>query len=202
MTTPGVPESRSIESTAAAQRRETAAPRLERFLLVGGGLVVAGVAAVVIAIEATGNWSGPGFLGPNSLIPDLNLVLQGLLLAGLTFGYWLARRGNIEAHRYNQTAWVLVNAVLVGLIMVGSMENAALDSPGDLAKLHIWVPWLHAAIGAATVAGGLWLVLQMNDILPKALHLRGWKTLMRVTLAGYWLTALMGIAIYYVWFVR
>jgi uncharacterized membrane protein YozB (DUF420 family) len=202
MTMAGIPESTNIERTVDADRQKTSAPRLERFLLVGSSLLVAGVAAAVIAIEATDNWSGPGFLGPNSLIPDLNLVLQGLLVAGLTFGYWLARRGNIEAHRYNQTAWVLVNAVLVGLIMARSMENAALDSAGDLAKLHIWVPWLHAVIGTATVAGGLWLVLQMNDILPKALHLRGWKTLMRVTLAGYWLTALLGIAIYYVWFLR
>jgi uncharacterized membrane protein YozB (DUF420 family) len=176
--------------------------RLERYALVAGGLLVAGVAAAVVAIEATGNWSSPGFLGPNTLIPDLNLILQLLLLAGLTFGYWLARRGNITAHRYNQTAWVLVNAVLVALIMVRGMENAALDSAADLAKLHIWVPWLHATLGAATVACGLWLVLQMNDLLPKSIHIRGWKTLMRVTLVGYWLVALLGFAIYYVWFIR
>ena len=176
--------------------------RLERFALVGGSLLVVGVAAAVVAIEAMGKWSSPGFLGPNTLIPDLNLVLQLLLVAGLTFGYWLARRGNITAHRYNQTVWVLVNAVLVGLIMVRGMENAAVDGAADLVKVHIWVPWLHAALGAATVACGLWLVLQMNDLLPKSIHIRGWKTLMRVTLAGYWLVALSGLALYYVWFIR
>jgi uncharacterized membrane protein YozB (DUF420 family) len=175
---------------------------LKRYSIVAGGLLVAGVAATVIAIEAAGKGSGAGLFGPNTLMSDLNLLLQLLLVAGLTFGYWLARRGNIEAHRCNQTVWVLVNAVLVALIMVGGMENAAFDSASDVAKMHIWVPWLHAALGTATVACGLWLVLQMNDILPQTLHVRGWKTLMRVTLAGYWLTALLGIAIYYVWFVR
>ena len=175
---------------------------LKRYSIVAGTLLVAGVAATVVAIETAGKGSSAGLFGPNTLIPDVNLLLQLLLVAGLTFGYWLARRGNIEAHRCNQTVWVLLNAVLVALIMLQSMENAAIESASDLAKMHIWLPWLHAALGAATVACGLWLVLQMNDILPRPLHVRGWKTLMRVTLAGYWLVALSGLALYYVWFVR
>lgn len=97
---------------------------------------------------------------------------------------------------------MLLNAVLVVLIMAGSMENAAVESAADLAKVHIGIPWLHAAIGAATLASGLWLVLQMNGLLPKRLHVRRWKTLMRATLAGYWIVAPLGLAIYYVWFVR
>jgi hypothetical protein len=48
----------------------------------------------------------------------------------------------------------------------------------------------------------LWLVLQMNGLLPQRLHVRGWKTLMRVTLAGYWAVAALGLAIYYLWFLR
>jgi hypothetical protein len=64
------------------------------------------------------------------------------------------------------------------------------------------VPWLHATLGAATVAAGLWLVLQMNGLLPQRLHVRGWKTLMRVTLAGYWAVAALGLTIYYLWFLR
>jgi len=117
-----------------------------------------------------------------------------------TFGYWLAKRGNIAAHRYNQTVWVLLNTILIALIMARSLGNAAVSSAADLAKPHVWVPWLHAAIGVATAASGLWLVLQMNGLLPKPLHVHGWKTLMRVTLAGYWIVALAGLAIYYLWF--
>lgn len=49
------------------------------------------------------------------------------------------------------------------------------------------------------MACGLWLVLQMNDILPQRWHIRGWKTLLRLTLAGYWIVALLGIGLYVVW---
>jgi hypothetical protein len=48
---------------------------------------------------------------------------------------------------------------------------------------------------------GLWLVLQMNDILPRRLHITGWKNLMRLTLAAYWVVALLGLAIYKFWYV-
>ena len=175
---------------------------VRRLSFIVGGLLVGGAAAAIVAIEAAGKWTAKGFLGPGGLIPDLNLTLELLLVAGLTFGYWLAKRGNIAAHRYNQTVWVLLNAVLVALIMARGMENAAFEAASDLAKPHILVPWLHALLGGATVASGLWLVLQFNGLLPKPLHVRGWKTLMRVTLAGYWAVALLGLAIYYLWFLR
>jgi CDGSH-type Zn-finger protein/uncharacterized membrane protein YozB (DUF420 family) len=175
---------------------------VKRFSLVVGGLLVAGAAAAIVGIEVAGKWTAKGFFGKTALVPDLNLVLELLLLAGLTFGAWLARRGNIAAHRYNQTAFVLLNAVLVALIMARGMDNAEFEHATELAQLHIWVPWLHALIGAVTVAAGLWLVLQMNGLLPRRLHVRGWKTMMKWTLAGYWFVALLGLAIYYVWFLR
>jgi CDGSH-type Zn-finger protein/uncharacterized membrane protein YozB (DUF420 family) len=175
---------------------------VRRFSLLFGSVLIAGAAAAILALEASGRWTAPGFLGPGGLVPDLNLVLQLLLVAGLTFGYWLAKRGNIAAHRRNQTIWVLLNAVLIALIVARGMENVALESVSDLAPVHHWVPWLHAALGAATAGAGLWLVLQMNGLLPRRLHVRGWKTLMRATLAGYWLVALLGLAVYYLWFMR
>ena len=175
---------------------------LKRFSWLAGGLLVAGTAAVILAIEAAGRWTAPGFLGKAALISDLNLTLEVLLVAGLTFGSWLAKRGNVAAHRYNQTTWVLLNAVLVALIMARELENVELESVSNLATTHYWVPWLHATVGTATVAAGLWLVLQMNGLLPRRLHVRGWKTLMRATLAGYWLVALLGLTTYYLWYLR
>jgi len=174
---------------------------IRRFSYAFGGTLVAGAAAAIVAIQAAGIGATQA-LGAGGLIADLNLALEILLVAGLSFGYWLAKRGNIAAHRYNQTVWVLLNTVLVALIMAGSMENAAVENAADLAKTHIWVPWLHAVLGGATAVSGLWLVLQMNGLLPKPLHVRGWKKLMQVTLAGYWAVALLGLAIYYLWFMR
>jgi hypothetical protein len=40
----------------------------------------------------------------------------------------------------------------------------------------------------------------MNDVLPRRLHVRSWKRLMRLTLAGYWTVALMGLATYHRWY--
>ena len=165
------------------------------------GIILA-VAAAALAqwIFAQGKAGDPGFLGPGILIADVNLALQILLLLGLTFGAWLARKGRIEAHRVNQTIWVLVNAALVIFIMWGSMVEVIPESAADMAQTRVWLGWLHAVIGSVTVAGGLWLILQMNDILPSRCHIRRWKNLMRATLAGYWAVALMGFVTYYLWY--
>jgi CDGSH-type Zn-finger protein/uncharacterized membrane protein YozB (DUF420 family) len=175
---------------------------VNRFGLLLGGALIAGVIGTILALDAAGKREAPGVFGWGALFSDLNLALEILLVAGLTFGYWLAKRGNIAAHRANQTVWVLVNAVLVVLIMAGAMQDVRPAGVSDFAKPQVAVAWIHASLGAATVLGGLWLVLQMNDILPRRLHVRGWKTLMRATLAGYWLVALFGLAVYYVWFLR
>ena len=86
--------------------------------------------------------------------------------------------------------------------MAGAMSDVRPEGVADFAKPPVLVAWIHAALGSATVLAGLWLVLQMNDILPRRLHVRGWKMLMRITFAGYWLVALLGLAVYYVWFLR
>jgi uncharacterized membrane protein YozB (DUF420 family) len=167
-------------------------------LLAGGALALA-IVAFVLGLRAAGKTDAGGFLGPASLLSDLNLTLEVLLVLGLTFGMVLARRGRIEAHRFNQTTWVLVNAALVLCIMIPSLQNAKPKSLADLATLSIGLPLLHAALGVLTLAAGLWLVLQMNDVLPQRWHTAKWKTLMRLTLTGYWLVALLGIGIYYLW---
>ena len=167
-------------------------------ILAGGALAVA-TALLVLWIQAKGKHT-PGFFGPGVLTADVNLVLEILLVLGLTFGFYLARTGKIEAHRANQTIWVLVNAVLVALIMASSLQEAKLGSLADLADARLGITWLHALTGVFTVAAGLWLVLQMNDVLPRHLHIKWWKNLMRLTLAGYWLVALLGLITYYFWY--
>lgn len=172
-----------------------------KVLAISAGLVLAACAAILAnAIFAQGREGDPGFIGPGVLIADVNLSLQILLLAGLTFGAWLARKGRIEAHRVNQTIWVLVNAALVICIMWGSMADVKLESVADLGPARVWLTWLHASIGSLTVAAGLWLILQMNDILPSRWHVSWWKNLMRATLAGYWVVSLLGFATYYFWY--
>jgi hypothetical protein len=172
---------------------------MRKIAILAGCALAAATAALVLYIHATSK-NAPGFFGPGVLSADVNLVLEVVLVLGLTFGFYLARSGNIEAHRVNQTMWVLVNAVLVALIMVPSLQGMKVKSMADLANTGIWITLLHALIGTFAVAAGLWLVLQMNDILPLRLHISGWKNLMRLTLAAYWAVAALGIATYYFWY--
>lgn len=173
---------------------------MKKVAILTGGAAAATTTAVVLGLVAAGEADKGGFLGPGGLNADINLVLELLLVLGLTFGFYLARKGNIDAHRINQTIWVLVNAALVACIMVGSILTFKLNSLADLADPGIGLTWLHALIGTLTLVAGMWLVLQMNDILPRRFHIRWWKRLMRLTLAGYWAVALLGLATYYFWY--
>ena len=170
-----------------------------RALLIGC-LAGAAVAAGVLLLRAAGKDGSGGFLWGGPLLADVNLLLEILLVLGLTVGAFLARAGSIEAHRINQTAWVLVNAALVAFVMASSMATFRIARLADLANPGNAITVAHAVIGALTLAGGLWLVLQMNDVLPRPLHVRRWKTLMRLTLAGYWAVALLGLATYRAWY--
>lgn len=174
---------------------------MNKFAIFTGTVVAAVAAATILVIRAASPKDAPGFFGPGPLVADINLVLEILLVLGLTFGFLLARARNIEAHRRNQTLWVLLNAALVACIMVPAMRDVKLESLASLADPLYWVTWLHALLGLFTLVAGLWLVLQMNDVLPQRFHIRGWKNLMRATLAGYWAVALLGFATYYFWYV-
>lgn len=168
--------------------------------LVIGGAALAVTAAAIAALRATGRADGGGFLGPGPLYADINLVLEIVLVAGLTWGMRLARAGNIEAHRTNQTVWVLVNSALVAFIMAGSMASFKIPSWKALADVGNLLTVVHALVGTFTFLAGLWLVLQLNDVLPVRFHVQRWKGLMRATLAGYWAVALLGIATYRYWY--
>ena len=73
-------------------------------LLAGGALAIA-IVTSVLGLRAAGKADAGGFIGPASLLSDINLTLEILLVLGLTFGMALARSGRIEAHRFNQTIW-------------------------------------------------------------------------------------------------
>jgi hypothetical protein len=175
-----------------AERRKAIATAA---LMVGGSL------AWIAGIWAAGLEGAHGFFGPGPLIADANLVLEVFLVAGVSYGFLLARSGRIDAHQVNQTTWVVLNLGLIVLVMAGSMQDVKIARTADLADWRIAVTWLHAAAGTLTAASGLWIVLQMNNVLPASLRVGWWKGLMRAALAGYWLTGLLGFLTYYFWYV-
>ena len=165
-----------------------------------GILVVGSALAIVLALVATGKAGSGGFLGPGPLLSDVNLLFEILLVLGLSFGMRLARTGRIDAHRRNQTTWVLVNLVFVVLVMVPAIAGFKFNGLHDLRNAGNLVTWVHVTLGIVTVVASTWLVLQMNALLPERLHVTRWKALMRLTLAGYWAVALLGIATYRAWY--
>jgi len=174
----------------------------KRQAIIAAVVLVAGAVAWVLGIEGAKMEGSPGFFGVGPLIADVNLILEVLLVTGLTYGFVLARRGNIEAHQINQTTWVVINLALIAFVMASSLQDVKAAKPSDFSQARIGVTWLHAAVGVLTALCGVWLMLQMNNVLPARWHLRGWENLMRAALAGYWLTALLGFVTYYLWYVR
>jgi hypothetical protein len=172
----------------------------KRTAIVTAAIMVAGSLAWILGISLSGFARSPGFFGPGPLIADANLILEIILVAGVTYGFVLARRGNVEAHGINQTTWVVLNVGLIVLVMAGSLHDVGASRMADFADWRIRVTWLHAAIGTLTALTGVWIVLQMNNALPRSLHVSNWKGLMRVALAGYWLTALLGFATFCLWY--
>ena len=173
----------------------------KRQAIATAAVMVLGSLAWVGGIWIAGLEGARGFFGPGPLIADANLILEVILVAGVSYGFLLARRGDIDAHQLNQTTWVVLNLGLIALVMAGSMQDVKVAKTADLADWRVGVTWLHAAVGTLTAAAGLWIVLQMNGVLPASLHVAAWRRLMRATLAGYWLTGLLGFITYYFWYI-
>ena len=173
----------------------------KRSATVTAAVMVGGSLAWIAGIWLSGLEGSRGFFGAGPLIADANLILEIFLVTGVTYGFLLARRGNIDAHQVNQTTWVVLNLGLIVLVMAGSMQDVKIAKSADLADWRIAVTWLHALAGTLTALAGLWIVLQMNGALPERLHVGGWKNLMRAALAGYWLTGLLGFLTYYFWYI-
>jgi plastocyanin len=193
--------------TVKHQRPKTAGPGgpVKIAVAVVIGLMLIGLTLFLVIIgPGRGFATGTGLFGTRaSLFADINLVAEVLLLLGLTVGYGLARSGNITAHQYNQTLWVLFNIVLLMFIMLVSFSRQVVRGiPDELLRPYYAASFIHSALGGVTILCAIYLLLRMNKLLPKALRISWWKNLMRVTLGLYWLVGLFGLATYYIWYVQ
>lgn len=187
------------------QKPDTPASSVKIAVAVLVGLVLVGTAVfILVQRNATSLGGGQGLFGTRAgFFADVNLIAEVVLLLGLTVGYGLARRGNIPAHQYNQTAWVLFNIVLTIFIMALVFNVQVRPGlPANLRDAYGLTSTLHAILGTVTILCGIYILLRMNKLLPKALRVSWWKNLMRVTLGLYWLTGLFGLGTYYFWYIR
>jgi len=165
-------------------------------------LGLAGMTAFLLWGTSTGFGYRQGFLGTNApYFADFNLVLQSAVLLGLSVGAILAHMKRISAHQYNQTAWVLLHVLLIIIFMDPRFRSLVL--PGIATSFNtafIALPTFHAVTGVLAALFGLYLILRMNDLMPRALRIAWWKWLMRITLTLYWITIGLGLATYFAWY--
>jgi uncharacterized membrane protein YozB (DUF420 family) len=167
------------------------------------GLFLAGV-ALFFGTGNTTHFAGlPGIFGTRAnLFSDLNLIAQILLLSGLCVGFFFVRRGNISTHQYIQTGMVLFNIVMTIFIMVVAYyEYVILNRPEEFSQVHVIVSTIHAALGLLAIFCGVYLILRMNQLIPKSWRIKKYKNMMRLTLTLYLLVGLIGIGVYYFWYI-
>ena len=148
----------------------------------------------------------PGFLGTNaSLMADLTLIAYVLLIApGMIVGFVFARRKMfVPHHRAVMTTIVLVNWLLIGFLMLSSYTRyVAPGVPSRLGEPGFLVPSVHLIFGLAAQVMGTILLIRMwfEYRLPARLRFEPIKRYMRITLALWLITVILGAGTYVAWY--
>jgi uncharacterized membrane protein YozB (DUF420 family) len=146
----------------------------------------------------------PGFFGTSAnWAADMTLLLSILVAVMFTIGVAMALRQRYEVHRWLQTAAAVLNIILVLWLMVLPYRDfVAPGIPQQLDKRFYWVTTLHAVVGFFAFTFGNFVVLRGNGLMIQSLKFNNYKPFMRVAYALYMITTLLGILVYFVWFVN
>jgi uncharacterized membrane protein YozB (DUF420 family) len=153
-----------------------------------------------------------GILGTRaSTTSDLVLLAYVfILLPGMLIGFGFARRKMfVPYHKFTMTGVTLINWVLIVYVMLVSYSySVAPELPGNLNQLYALIATVHLVTGAFAQAFATYLIVLMwtertrfEGLLPSALRIQRIKTPMRVTL-GLWITTvILGLGLYFTWYV-
>jgi uncharacterized membrane protein YozB (DUF420 family) len=151
---------------------------------------------------------GEGFLGTAADFgADLTLVAYILILLPLMLiGYLFARRKKfVPHHKFTMTAITTLNWVLIVVVMWVTYREGVAPTANDLigdglvplATVHLITGGI-AQLLATYLVARMWL----ENVLPAALKVKNIKFYMRLTLTLWVLTALIGIGMYFAWYVE
>ena len=135
-----------------------------------------------------------------SLVADVNLTVQVILLALLSLGALQARRGRPDTHRWLMTAAVVANAAAIILVMNPSFFRALPSTLRDPWSLRSTLIWPHMLIGALAELLGVYIVIRLRIEASGTVNWRGAKTAMAVTWVLWALAAVVGVGLYAVWY--
>ena len=145
-----------------------------------------------------------GFLGTAAPFQvDVVLVLELAMGLALLVGAILTRLGKFRAHAWCQSAVVLLNATVIGLVMLPSFHRQVWPRiPLKLGKSYYALAVSHAALGAIVECAALYILLAAGTtLMPEKLRLIHYKLWMRTVLAGWWAVLLLGMATYARWYI-
>ena len=130
---------------------------------------------------------------------DINLVAQILILAGLYYGFSLARRKRIAQHANVQTAMVFLNLILIAIVMTPSLLGYVdyVNAGGAVSDRLRQLLAVHSVLGAAVEVYAIYLIARMRtEWIPERFQVRNFALAMRATLALWTVVFLLGVWIY------
>lgn len=145
-----------------------------------------------------------GFLGTGAPFgADLNLVVQLIMGLALIAGFLLAKQKHYTAHGICQTAVLLLNLPMIGLVMWPSFQQQV--KPVLSKVLHKWyyeAATIHALLGIAAELLGLYIVIAAGtNLLPRRLRFKRWKLWMCTELVLWAIVLVSGVGTYCAWYV-
>lgn len=144
-----------------------------------------------------------GFLGTAApRYADLLLLLEIAMGLALLAGALLARLRRFRAHAVCQSAIVLLNLWVIGLVMLPSFRaHVAPRIPQKLGKSFYALATVHAALGTIAESAALYILLAAGtNLLPRKLRITRYKLWMRAVLVAWWLVVLLGLVTYARWY--
>lgn len=145
----------------------------------------------------------PGFLGTSAnMFADLTLVVMLAILVLFSYGFYLAVKGKYDNHKWVQTTGVILTGVLAVWLMVIPYRNLVVqDQGGPREAIFYTVTTLHAVVGFFAFLLGTFVALRAHKLVPKFLQFNNYKLFMRTAYGLYLVTILLGVWLYYTWYV-
>jgi uncharacterized membrane protein YozB (DUF420 family) len=144
-----------------------------------------------------------GFLGTGATFgADLNFVVQLIMGVALLAGALLAKHKRYKAHGICQTAVLLLNLLMIGLVMWPSFQQQVQPKLSEaFHKRYYEFAAIHGVLGIVAEFLGLYIVLVAGtDVLPQWLRFQHWKWWMRTELALWMIVLLSGLGTYCAWY--
>lgn len=142
---------------------------------------------------------GTGAPGASDLVAVFEVAFATLLIVGM----FLVRAGHIRLHKYLQSSMVLVNVPVTLAWMVPQyLTNVLPDLGTELGQPYYLLPTVALFVGGAAEALGIFILLVAGtNWVPERWRFRRYKVWMRTELGLWWTLVILGLAIYYVWYV-